>query len=134
MKLHKGVAGKMLNKLSRFIGNHDISNISDGTVTGAITDIHKSISEDCIIINGSTATIMLDANGKSPLKFPIPEIEGCKCILGIASTNSNGNVIPERPANVPAADGTIELYFSNISGARVTSEQSCILIYIKTNK
>lgn len=134
MKLHKGVAGKILNKLSSLIGNHDISNISDGTVTGAITDMHKIISEDCVVINGSLATIALEANGQAPLKFPIPEIEGCKCILGIASTNSNGDVIPERPANVPAADGTIELYFNNISGVRVTSEQSCILIYIRTNK
>lgn len=32
MKLRKGVAGKILNKLSSLIGNHDISNISDGTI------------------------------------------------------------------------------------------------------
>lgn len=64
--------------------------------------------------------------------FSVPTVKNYKCILGIGGTSSNSYAIPIRASNVPNSDGTLRLFYRNISGETITvNDLYCNMIFVR---
>lgn len=98
-----------------------------------IGKINQSLSSIVLIksVKLYAATTIAAGQG-ADIYFSIPTVKNYKCILGIGGTSSNGNVIPVRASDTPRSDGTLRLYYKNISsGTTTVNDLYCNMIFVR---
>lgn len=98
-----------------------------------VSEICQSLSSIVFIksVKIYAATTIAAGQGAN-IYFSVPTVKNYKCILGIGGTSSNGYAIPVRASDTPRSDGTLRLYYKNISSETTTvNDLYCNMIFVR---
>lgn len=99
----------------------------------SIATLNQSLSSIVFIksVKIYAATTIAAGQGAN-IYFSVPTVKNYKCILGIGGTSSNGYAIPVRASDTPRSDGTLRLYYKNISSETTTvNDLYCNMIFVR---
>lgn len=104
-----------------------------GTMANQISELNTNLSSIVIIKSVKIyAATTIAAEQGADIYFSVPTVKGYKCILGIGGGSSNSYVIPARASDVPKSDGTLRLFYKNISsGATTVNDLHCNMIFVR---
>lgn len=104
-----------------------------GTMANQISELNTNLSSIVIIKSVKIYAPTSIAVGQGlEIYFSVPNVKNYKCILGIGGTSSNSYAIPIRASNVPNSDGTLRLFYRNISGETITvNDLYCNMIFVR---
>lgn len=113
--------------------NAETMNDLEDRVEAAFNELNTNLSSIVIIKSVKIYAATTIAAGKgAEIYFSVPTVKGYKCILGIGGTSSNGYAIPVRVSDAPRSDGTLRLYYQNISsGATTVNDLYCNMIFVR---
>lgn len=102
-------------------------------VKQGISELNTKLSSIVIIksVKIYAATTIAAGQG-ADIYFSVPTVKNYKCVLGIGGTSSTGFAIPVRASDVPRSDGTLRLYYKNISSGTITvNDLYCNMIFVR---
>lgn len=104
-----------------------------GTMANQISKLNTNLSSIVIIKSVKIyAATSIAAGQGADIYFSVPTVKNYKCILGIGGTCSNGFAIPVRASDVPKSDGTLRLFYKNISSGTITvNDLYCNMIFVR---
>lgn len=104
-----------------------------GTMAKQISELNTNLKTIVIIKSVKIyAETSIAAGQGAEIYFSIPTVKNYKCILGIGGTCSNSYVIPVRVSDVPRSDGTLRLFYRNISSEVTTiKDLYCNMIFVR---
>lgn len=104
-----------------------------GTMAKQISELNTNLSSIVIIKSVKIyAATSIAAGQGAEIYFSIPAVKNYKCILGIGGTCSNSYAIPVRTSDVPRSDGTLRLFYRNISSEATTiKDLYCNMIFVR---
>lgn len=104
-----------------------------GTMANQISELNTNLSSIVIVKSVKIYAATTIAAGQcADIYFSVPTVKGYKCILGIGGTSSNSYVIPIRASDVPKSDGTLRLFYKNISSGDTTvNDLHCNMIFVR---
>lgn len=104
-----------------------------GTMANQISKLNTNLSSIVIIKSVKIyAATSIAAGQGADMYFSVPTVKNYKCILGIGGTCSNGFAIPVRASDVPKSDGTLRLFYKNISSGTITvNDLYCNMIFVR---
>lgn len=104
-----------------------------GTMAKQISELNTNLRTTVIIKSVKIyAETSIAAGQGAEIYFSIPTVKNYKCILGIGGTCSNSYAIPVRTSDVPRSDGTLRLFYRNISSEATTiKDLYCNMIFVR---
>lgn len=113
--------------------NAETMNDLEDRVEAAFNELNTNLSSIVIIKSVKIyAATSITAGQGADIYFSVPTVKNYKCILGIGGTCSNGFAIPVRASDVPKSDGTLRLYYKNISSGTITvNDLYCNMIFVR---
>ena len=102
------------------------------SIDESISELNKKLSSAVIIKSVKIyAATAIGAGEGAEIYFAIPNVKNYKCVLGIGGVSSNGYAVPVRASNVPNSDGTLRLFYRNISSIAITvNDLYCNMIFV----
>lgn len=113
--------------------NAETMNDLEDRVEVAFNELNTNLRTTVIIKSVKIyAETSIAAGQGAEIYFSIPTIKNYKCILGIGGTCSNSYAIPVRTSDVPRSDGTLRLFYRNISSEATTiKDLYCNMIFVR---
>ncbi len=104
-----------------------------GTMANQISELNTNLRTTVIIKSVKIyAETSIAAGQGVEIYFSVPTVKNYKCILGIGGTCSNSYAIPVRTSDVPRSDGTLRLFYRNISSEATTiKDLYCNMIFVR---
>ena len=128
-----GAINGITSSLNTNNDNYALSAAGGYNLQSQVSKLNTNLSSIVIIksVKIYAATTIAAGQG-AEIYFQVPTVKGYKCILGIGGTCSNGYAIPVRASDVPKSDGTLRLFYRNISSGTITvNDLYCNMIFVR---
>ena len=128
-----GAINGITSSLNTNNDNYALSAVGGYNLQSQVTELNTNLSSIIIIKSVKIyAATSIGAGDGAEIYFSVPTVKGYKCVLGIGGTSSNGYAIPIRASNVPKSDGTLRLFYRNISSGTITvNDLYCNMIFVR---
>lgn len=133
MQTTLGAINGITSSLNTNNDNYALSAAGGYNLQSQITKLNTNLSSIVIIKSVKIyAATTIGAGEGAEIYFSVPTVKGYKCILGIGGSSGNSYVIPARASDVPKSDGTLRLFYKNISsGATTVNDLYCNMIFVR---
>lgn len=128
-----GAINGITSSLNTNNDNYALSAAGGYNLQSQVTELNRNLSSIVIIKSVKIyAATTIGAGEGAEIYFSVPTVKKYKCVLGIGGTCSNSFAIPVRPSNVPNSDGTLRLFYRNISSGTITvNDLYCNMIFVR---
>ena len=128
-----GAINGITSSLNTNNDNYALSAAGGYNLQSQVTELNTNLRTTVIIKSVKIyAETSIAAGQGAEIYFSIPTIKNYKCILGIGGTCSNSYAIPVRTSDVPRSDGTLRLFYRNISSEATTiKDLYCNMIFVR---
>lgn len=128
-----GAINGITSSLNTNNDNYALSAAGGYKLQSQITELNTNLSSTIVIKQVKIYAVTTIGSGEGvEIYFAIPTVKNYKCVLGIGGVSSNSYAIPVRPSNVPNSDGTLRLFYWNISSGTITvNDLYCNMIFVR---